>query len=105
MSNERDLPTDDTLMPPAGKTGGIPLGMQAGAKAGADLTERSDELQVAAVGDSRGAVTRVAGSDADAIGGSSIGDSGDPLPPEAGGNAYDEDPFDPRPGRPVRENG
>ena len=100
MSNDRELPTDDTLMPDKRKTGGIPLGMQAGAKAGGDVVDRkrrkqaptpadtfadrSDELEDAATGDSRGTVTRVAGSEADAIGGSSIGDDGDPPSPLSG---------------------
>jgi hypothetical protein len=100
MSSESDLPTDDSLTPDRKQTGGIPLGMQAGAKAGGDVVDRtrsdspavpegefadrSDELEDAAVGDSRGTVTRVAGSEADAIGGDSIGDDGDPPSPLTG---------------------
>jgi hypothetical protein len=100
MSNDRDPPTDDTLMPDKRATGGIPLGMQAGAKAGGDIVDRkrgkpttapagefadrSDELEDAAVGDRRGTVTRVAGSEADAIDGSSVGDDRDPPSPLTG---------------------
>jgi hypothetical protein len=100
MSKERDLPVDENLKPTARQTGGIPLGMQAGAKAGGDIVDRkrnkaattadgtfadrSDELEDAAVGDRRGTVTRVAGSEADAIGGSSVGDDGDPPSPLTG---------------------
>ena len=71
--------------------------MQTGAKAGGDVVDRSrrkaastpagefadrsDELEDAAIGDTRGTVTRVAGSESDAIGGDSIGDDGDPPSP------------------------
>jgi len=100
MSSDRDRQTDDTLMPDRSKTGGISPGMQAGAKAGGDIVDRarrepaatpagefadrSDELEDEAIGDTRGTVTRVAGSEADAIGGDSIGDSGDPPSPLTG---------------------
>jgi hypothetical protein len=98
MTAEHDLPTDETLKPDRTQTGGIPLGMQAGAKAGGDVVDRkrkgaaapegrfadrSDELEDATIGD-RGTVSRVAGSEADAIGGDSIGDDGDPPSPLTG---------------------
>lgn len=98
MSNEHELPTDETLKPDAEETGGVPLGMQAGAKAGGDVVDRkhkadaastgrfanrSDELEDATVGD-RGTVSRVSGSEADAVGGDSIGDDGDPPSPLTG---------------------
>jgi hypothetical protein len=98
MSDEHQLPIDETLKPDANKTGGIPLGMQAGAKAGGDVVDRknkaaaapagrfadrSDELEDATIGD-HGTVSRVAGSEADAIGGDSIGDDGDPPSPLTG---------------------
>ena len=39
MAPQDDLPQDDTLTPPKSETGGIPLGMQAGAKAGVDVVD------------------------------------------------------------------
>lgn len=39
LASTDELPEDDTLTPPTSKTGGIPLGMQAGAKAGGDLVD------------------------------------------------------------------
>ena len=40
MGFQDDLPQDDTLTPPTSETGGIPFGMQAGAKAGGDVVDR-----------------------------------------------------------------
>lgn len=121
MATDRDLPTDDTLTPDANTTGGIPLGMQAGAKAGGDVVDRSrgnpstapagefadrsDELADADIGDPRGTLSRVTGSEADAIGGSSIGDTGDSIPPEAGGDGLNDPATDPHPGRAARDDG
>jgi hypothetical protein len=111
MATQDELPEDDTLTPPASQTGGIPLGMQAGAKAGGDVVDsaattpagmfgsRSDELNDAALDDPTGRLSRVAGSEAEAIGGSSIGDTGGPTPPAAGGDGYDAPTTDPHPPR------
>lgn len=113
MATQDELPQDDTLMPDKSQTGGIPLGMQAGAKAGGDMVDRQrggpppspsgefadrgDELNDAASDDPTGRLSRVSGSEADAIGGTSIGDTGDPIPPEAGGDGMGAG-TDPRPG-------